>query len=135
MFNGRYGEQVRFLLAGGINATVAYALFALGLWLLTPLFSIEHSYLLIQWIAWIVSVPFGAFTLKYFAFRASGPYLPQALRSYLVYLPVQLASWGLLAFFTIVGGLHPLVAQLVAMAIATIISYLGHKFFTFSGNS
>jgi len=161
LINGTQGEKVRFLLAGGLNTLLAYGLFALGLWLLTPLFAPltqlppaecvstmrgflwiddmtpylvwigEHSYLLIQWIMWALSVPFGAFTLKYFAFRAEGAYLPQALRAYVVYLPAQLIASGLLAFFTLALGLHPLLGQLFALTIAIIVSYLGHKYFTF----
>ena len=161
LINGAHGEKVRFLLAGGLNTAVGYGLFALGLWLLTPAFAPlvqlppaecgstmrhflwiddvtpqlvwvgENSHLLIQWIMWAISVPFGALTLKYFAFRAEGAYLPQALKAYVVYLPAQLVTSGLLAFFTLVVGLHPLLGQLFAIVIAVIISYLGHKYFTF----
>jgi putative flippase GtrA len=161
LIKGRQGEKIRFLLAGGLNTLIAYALFALGLWLLTPLFAPltqlvpgecgstsfgfgpifdlkptliwigEHSYLIIQWIMWAVSVPFGVLTLKHFAFRAEGPYLSQALKAYLVYLPAQLVSSGVLAFFTLIVGLHPLLGQACALVIAALISYLGHKYFTF----
>ena len=161
LISGTQGEKVRFLLAGGLNTVLAYGLFALGLWLLTPVFAPlaylppaecestmrhflwiddvtayllwigEHSHLLIQWIMWVLSVPFGAFTLKRFAFRAEGAYLPQALKAYVVYLPAQLITSGLLTFFTLVLGLHPLLGQLFALTIAIIVSYLGHKYFTF----
>ena len=161
LINGTHGEKVRFLLAGGLNTVVGYGLFALGLWLLTPVFAPlahlspaecgstmrdflwvddmtphlvwvgEHSHLFIQWIMWVLSVPFGALTLKYFAFRAEGAYLPQALKAYVVYLPAQLVTSGLLAFFTLIVGLHPLLGQLFAIVIAVIVSYLGHKYFTF----
>jgi len=132
LFNGKHGEKLRFLVAGGFNTAVGYGLFALGLWLLTPVFAgIENSYLLIQWIMWVISVPLGAFTLKYFAFRAEGSYWRQALRAYLVYLPAQLVTFALLALFSTVMGLHPLLGQLFALSIAVIISYLGHKYFTF----
>jgi putative flippase GtrA len=153
LFYGRFGEQFRFLAAGGVNTVVGYGLFALGYWLLNPLFAPlagagsasmgsashsglsvwigQHSYAVIQWITWVCSVPFGAFTLKYFAFQSPGPYLPQAARSYLVYLPAQLVSNLLLILFVSRFHLHPLVAQLLTICIATVISYLGHKFFTF----
>jgi len=167
LINGSHGEKIRFLLAGGLNTLAGYTLFALGLWLLTPLFeglypsnywlldssywqcgsttpdrvevaaltfrvwASEHSYLLIQWITWAISVPFGAFTLKYFAFRAEGSYLRQALRAYLVYLPTQIIASLLLTLFSLILGLHPLIGQLFAIVIVTIISYLGHKYFTF----
>ena len=161
LINGTHGEKVRFLLAGGLNTAVGYGMFALGLWLLTPLFAPlaqlppaecgstmrdflwvddmtpylvwigENSHLFIQWIVWILVVPFGAFTLKFFTFRAEGAYLPQALKAYVVYLPTQLVSSGLLAFFTLIAGLHPLLGQLFVVVIAAVVSYLGHKYFTF----
>jgi len=167
LINGPHGEKIRFLLAGGLNTVVGYTLFALGLWVLTPVFELlypsnywlldfnywqcgsttpdtieiwcltflvwasEHSYLIIQWITWAISVPFGAFTLKYFAFRAEGSYLRQALRSYLVYLPTQIVASLFLTLFSLVLGLHPLLGQLFTIFIVTIISYLGHKYFTF----
>jgi len=167
LLNGAHGEKFRFLLAGGVNTIAAYLLFALGLWLLTPVFAPltlidssywqygsttpfpfdelpfligavpalkwigENSYLVIQWIMWVIGVPLAAANLKYFAFRAEGPYLPQALRAYLVYLPMQVVTFLFLAFFTLVLGMHPLLGQLFALGIATIMSYFGHKYFTF----
>jgi putative flippase GtrA len=129
------GDKFRFLLAGGINTLFAYALFALGLWILTPAFSFlamsECSYLLIQWFMWALSVPFSVLTLKYFAFRAKGSYLRQTIRSYAIYLPLQLFASLSLASFSFVLGLHPLIGQLITVFIVALISYLGHKYFTF----
>ncbi|MCL2491380.1 MAG: hypothetical protein FWE87_01330 [Coriobacteriia bacterium] len=144
-------EPLRFLLAGGINTLWGYLLFALGLFALTvPLSSAEgwvgeHYYLIIQWLMWALSVPFGAFTLKYYAFQSEGAYLPQALRSYGVYLPAQLlSSFLLVLFLRILRTLAPrlagvfesidltvLIAQLCTVLFATIVSYFGHKYYTF----
>ena len=144
-------EPIRFLLAGGLNTLVGYLLFALGLVALTlPLRSVtgwvgEHYYVIIQWIMWAISVPFGAFTLKYYAFQSEGAYLPQALRSYGVYLPAQLLSSVLLIVFmrllrdffpALSHTIYPidvtvLIAQLGTIVFATVVSYLGHKYFTF----
>ena len=144
-------EPIRFLLAGGVNTVFGYLLFAVGLFLFTaPLEALTPSYyyLIIQWVMWVFSVPFGAFTLKYYAFQSEGPYLPQAAKSYVVYLPAQLLTTVLLFTFThlltgIFGTVAPLViagrpidpmillAQLCSILFATIVSYFGHKFFTF----
>ena len=161
--NGVHGEKLRYLIAGGFNTVAAYLLFALGLWLLTPLFGslvqlvpdpdtplhisavwlipdpnypvhnwiAANSHLIIQWIMWFLSVPIGAATLKYFAFRAPGPYLPQAVRSYGIYLPMQIVASLLLAFFTLVMSMHPLLGQALTIFVTTIMSYFGHKYFTF----
>ncbi|MCL2437630.1 MAG: GtrA family protein [Coriobacteriia bacterium] len=132
VLNGTHSEKLRFLIAGGVNTVVAYGLFALGLWLLTPLFGLwDSSPLIIQWITWVVGVPLATLNLKFFAFRAEGSFVPQILRSYLVYLPAQLAASALLALFTLVLGFHPLLGQLITLCIVTVFSYLGHKYFTF----
>jgi len=98
---------------------------------------------------WAVSVPFGAFTFKYYAFQSKGPYLPQALKSYAVYLPAQLLATALLFAFVrlftswlgetilpiTIGerAISPivLIAQFCTIFFTTIVSYLGHKYFTF----
>jgi len=101
----------------------------------------------------VLSVPFGAWTLKYYAFQSGGPYLPQALRSYVIYLPAQLLSSALLLLFARLFtswsalSLSPLavgertvdpiilIAQLCTIFFATIVSYIGHKYFTFRPQS
>ena len=98
---------------------------------------------------WVITVPFGAFTFKYYAFQSEGRYLPQAIKAYAVYLPAQLLSSVLLVTFvrlftlrlgesvgliTIAGRtINPLVliSQLCTILFATVVSYLGHKYFTF----
>ncbi|MCL2024713.1 MAG: hypothetical protein FWG78_02915 [Coriobacteriia bacterium] len=153
-------EPLRFLLAGAVNTAFGYLLFAFGLFLLTtPLEALapyggirtviaDNYFLVVQWIMWFFSVPFGAFTLKYYAFQSAGPYLPQAVRSYAVYLPAQLLASVLLFAFThlfanFLGSLAPLIiagraidptvllAQFCTIFFTTIVSYLGHKSFTF----
>jgi putative flippase GtrA len=155
-------EPIRFLLAGIMNTFVGYLLFAVGLLFLTaPLQSlgssdsrllsliVDNYYLVIQWAMWVISVPFGAFTLKYYAFQSKGSYLRQALRSYMVYFPLQLLASVFLAVFarvltasfgtaiaTVSVGTHELdplilIAQLCTLVFTTILSYLGHKHFTF----
>jgi putative flippase GtrA len=147
-------EPIRFLVAGIANTVFGYLLFAFGLLLLSgPLQSLggfvaNNYYVYIQWFMWALSVPFGAFTLKYFVFRSKGPYLRQALRSYGVYLPAQLLATVLLIVFTswfarLLEGVSTitvagrtvdpivLIAQFATVLFTMIVSYLGHKHFTF----
>jgi len=144
-------EPVRFLLAGGVNTLFGYLMFTLGFFALSlPLQAVgglitQHYYLIIQWAMWVLSVPFGAFTFKYYAFQSQGAYLPQALRSYSVYLPAQLLASILLVVFlrlihatwpTLAAQRYPfdvtvLVAQACTLVFSTTVSYLGHKYWTF----
>lgn len=136
-------EPVRYLIAGVVNTIFGYSMFALGLFLFTtPLqscvsfggagrFVADYYYSIIQWIMWVLSVPFGAATFKYYAFRSPGAYIPQALKSYSVYLPAQiLSSVGLILFVKYLH-VHPLVGQAGTLVFATVVSYFGHKYITF----
>jgi putative flippase GtrA len=98
----------------------------------------HERYVLLFWASWVVAVVQSTFTLKYFAFRSKGRLLPQLGRAYLVYLPAQAIStvilWAGVQFLTSAGltqNLAARVSQLLAVAITTVFSYIGHKYFTF----
>jgi len=132
-----HGEKLRYLIVGIWNTVFSYAMF----WLAIKLFSvpIEVSFglgpksvaLLLQWAAWVLAVVQSTVTMKYFAFRSKGHLGRQILRAYFIYLPAQglssLILWAGMQFL----GLPALVAQLAAVFVTTIISYFGHKYFTF----
>ena len=140
----KYQEPLRFLVIGVVNTIFGYSLFTAGLFGLTgiiqPLAQSSNAvlrligdnyYILIQWITWVLSVPFGAYTMKYYVFKSPGAYLPQLIKAYGVYLPAQLLSSVLLILFVRVVGLGPLLGQFCTIFFATIVSYIGHKYFTF----
>jgi len=140
----RFEEPIRFLVIGGINTLVGYGLFAFMLWLLTPLISPwaqssfrvialagSHSYAVIQWVNWATCVPFSTFMMRRFVFKKGGSYLKQVGRAYGVYLPAQLVASVVLILCVRIFGFAPLVGQAISIVFSTIISYLGHKFFTF----
>ena len=137
-------------MVGGANTLASYALFAALLFLLEPVlallsgimgasdvltvvtrYAVAHYYVVAQWAAWVLAVPISTFTMKHFVFRRPGAFFPQLCRSYLVYLPTQLAATGLIILFVTVLGLHPLIGQAATIAITTVVSYIGHKHFTF----
>lgn len=139
-----HGEKFRFLVVGAWNTVFSYTLFAVLLFALRPLLAghsdspqpivawiSSHYYLVVQWITWIISVPQSTLALKWFAFRSKGHWLGEIGRSFFVYLPMQGISTALLWFFSGVLGLSPLLGQLFTVGINSILSYLGHKNFTF----
>lgn len=139
-----HGEKLRFLVVGGWNTLVGYALFAIALWAFEPLLAPlaasdqrvvawigEHYYLLVQWLVWVVAVVHSTLMLKWFAFRSKGHWLSEIGRAYLVYLPMQGVSSFLLWLFSGVLGIPPLLGQLLTVGISAVLSYLGHKNFTF----
>ncbi|NLE74738.1 MAG: GtrA family protein [Actinobacteria bacterium] len=90
-----------------------------------------HYYLVIQWFVWVISIPPNTLLMRHFAFRAQGDWRHQVARSYLVYLPAQLLNAGLLVLMVRGFGLTPILGQLSAAVIVTVMTYLGHKYFTF----
>jgi putative flippase GtrA len=143
-FYDAHGEKVRFLVVGVGNTILSYALFLVLLAMLGPavkgladsssalLARIGGAYyLVVQWVGWAFMVPVSTTTMKYFAFRSPGKLLPQMARSFLVYLPAQGLSSLILWVTVHVAGLQPQIGQLITIAIVTVFTFLGHKYFTF----
>jgi len=139
-----HGEKFRFLVVGMWNTLFSYVLFAGMLWLLRPVLQPlssseytlvawvgEHYYLVVQWLSWIIAVPQSTLALKYLAFRSKGHWLSEIGRSFFVYLPLQAFSSVMLWLFSGVLGIPPLLGQLFTIGISAVLSYLGHKNFTF----
>jgi putative flippase GtrA len=139
-----HGEKVRFLAVGMWNTLFGYLLFAAVLYALKP--ALEplgisdrpmaswlgaHYYLIAQWAAWTFSVPQSTLALKYLVFRSKGHWFTEVARSYLVYAPLQLLSFGLLWLFSGLLDLHPLLGQFLVSVIVAVLSYVGHKKITF----
>ena len=137
-----HGEKLRYLVVGVWNTALSYAVFLLALRYLGP--SLEalsgpgiagwvshYYYLVLQWAVWVLMVVNSTVTMKYLAFRSKGRLLQQIGRAYLVYLPAQGISSVILWVTVKLIGLAPAVGQLVTIVIATVFSYLGHKYFTF----
>ncbi len=132
-----HGEKLRFLVVGVCNTALSYAAFGVALFALqapiakafgvTP----RTSALIIQWAVWAVMVMVSTTTMKYFAFRSPGHLGTQIVRGYFVYLPQQgvasLILWACMRWL----GLTALAGQAAAIFVTTILSYLGHKYFTF----
>lgn len=140
--NERHGEKLRYLVVGAWNTAFGYAAFLLALRFLGPPlqalsgsafaeWASRYYYIIVQWTVWVVTVVSATAAMKYFAFRSKGRLLHQVGRAYLVYLPAQGLSSGILWLTVRVMGLTPAVGQLVTIAFATVFSYLGHKYFTF----
>lgn len=139
-----HGRKLRFLVVGVWNTAFSYGVFVVLLYALGPVLrplaasdSVAvrqlgtHWYLAAQWASWVVAVPQSTLALKHLVFRSAEPALPEIGRAYFVYLPMQAVSTVLLWFFVTMLGLHPLPGQLLTIGISAVMSYLGHKHFTF----
>lgn len=139
-----HGEKPRYLIVGGLNTLISYGLFvallaSLGTWLQTfsgsssGLVSVVgvHYYLVVQWVAWVLSVPVSTLMMKRFVFRSKGHRVRQIGRAYLIYLPAQGLATVLLWLTVQVIHLSPQLGVIVTVAITTVLTYVGHKYFTF----
>lgn len=139
-----HGEKLRFLIVGVWNTAFSYAAFAALLYLLEPALKPmaasdvalvryigEHWYIVAQWASWVIAVPQSTIALKYLVFHSKGRLLPEIGRAFFVYLPMQALSSVSLWFLVSIVGLHPLAGQLVTIGVTAVLSYLGHKHFTF----
>ena len=140
----RQSEPLRFLVVGGWNTAFSYALFAVMLWAIGPVLAPwatsddafaawigEHYYLAVQWLSWLIAVWHSTWTFKVLVFHSKGHFVSEVARSYFVYLPLQGFNSLLLWLLVSKADLHPLVGQLVTVGVAAVLSYMGHKYFTF----
>ena len=127
LFYARHGEKVRFLVVGGWNTAFNYGM----LLVLDALLRNQLHYAVIFTLNWIVGITQNLFTLKLFVFRTKGHWLREYLRSYVVYAGAYLASLFITAVTMEVW--HPMLglAALPSIVVVTLISWFGHKHFTY----
>ena len=122
-------DKVRFVLVGGFNATVQYALDVLIL-----LIWGESIYQTALVASWILSTFSSFATQKVFVFCTKGN-LSVWIREYIKCLGVWVVSYGinagLLGLFVQICGINAYAAQILAIACTTVSSYLLFKYFAF----
>jgi putative flippase GtrA len=116
-------EEVRFLIVGVINTVVGYGLFAV--------FLLFFGYLVSLYLSYAVAVSLAFVLHRRFTFRVRGNVLIDFVRFVGVYVVSLAVNSVVLPVLVELVGMHPLVAQGVALVITTLISYFGHKWFSF----
>jgi putative flippase GtrA len=120
-------ERFRFLAVGAYNTLFGYVAFVL---LYTWLHERMH-YLVIAVIAHVIAVINAFFAHRILVFRARGNLLPDFVRFNVTTLGSTAIGLAGLALLVDLGGIHPLLAQGMVMAVTVIITYVAHKRFTF----
>jgi putative flippase GtrA len=116
-------EEVRFLIVGVVNTIVGYGLFAV--------FLLFFPYLVSLYLSYAVAVSLAFVLHRRFTFRVRGNVLVDFVRFVGVYVVSLAVNTVVLPVLVELVGLHPLLAQGVALVITTLISYVGHKWFSF----
>lgn len=122
-------ERVRFLIVGGFNTVVGYAIFVV-----VQLSIGKHtSYLLSLYVATIIGSIIAFLGHRRFTFQISGRHnviidFFRFASVNVVALVVNTIALPLLVEF---GRLNPIAAQALIVIVTTLISYVGHKYFSF----
>lgn len=120
-------EVVRYLLVGGWNTLFGIGLFAVMFWCLQDWL----HYQVIVVTAWALSVVNAYACYKIFVFRTRGNIWRELSRCYVVYTAALAAQMTGMWILVDGCGLHPIVANALVTFIVVVISYLGHKLFSF----
>lgn len=120
-------ERVRFAVVGGVNTVVGYGFFSLFQYLLGA-----HIWYVVSLLLAHLCASFLAFLLyRLFVFRVRGNVIIDFLRFQLVYLVPLTANVLALPALVEWAGLNVYLAQAVIVVVSTVISFVGHKFFSF----
>lgn len=122
----RFPEKVRYVLVGGYNTVISYALYALFQYLW------GHPQLAL-FLSFLVSSVNSYWTQKIYVFATHGNYFNEYIRCLFSWGISYLLNTGLLAFFLWLG-LNPYLAQFIALALVTVNSYLMLKYIAFQNH-
>ena len=120
-------QPLRFLVVGGWNTGSSYLVFAVLYYLFSP----YVHYLVVLAAATVVNVTNAFLCYKFFVFRTRGNFLREYLRFYTVYAVPIGAGLVLLTFAIEVLKMNAYLAQALITLGMTIVSYFGHKHFSF----
>ena len=121
-------ERFRFLAVGAYNTLFGDAAFAV---LYTWLHEAMH-YLAIAVIGQVIAVISAFFAHRILVFRARGNLLADFVRFNITTLGAAFIGLAGLAVLVDLGGVHPLLAQGIVLAVTVVITYVAHKLYTFA---
>ena len=121
-------QELRYLLVGGVNTMLGYAIGVACFKLLEPLLTTFA----IAIIANIIAITLSFSNLKLFVFRTHGHWLSEGLRSLITYSGMALLS--VVAVTVLVDRLHYNIwlAQGITLCLTSVVGYFAHKRFTFA---
>lgn len=130
----RHEEKLRFLVVGFWNTVFNLAV----LWVLERLIPHDSASILqkqaILVANWPIAVTHNFFTFKLLVFRTRGNWLREYMRIYVTYAGTFVVQSVLIQSISAYFGLSLFWASVPTIFVTTILSYLGHKHFTFRGH-
>ncbi|CAK0762309.1 putative flippase GtrA [Gammaproteobacteria bacterium] len=134
------GQVIRYLIVGGWNTLFGYGMYALLIYLLTPIIASDYLAAMVATILGTgISVTVAFIGHKLLVFRTKGNFLKEYLRSFVVYGGTLLMSLILLPLlmavlkqFVTSHQLVPYLAGAMLMAGSVVVNFFGHKHYTFA---
>jgi len=124
-------KRVAFLLVGGVNTVVGYLCFVA--FLLTV--GQRWGYLVAVACTHVVSVLFAFVLYRFVVFRVRGHVLADLWRFETVYLSALAVNFVLLPLLVEIAHLQVLLAQALIVLVTSLVSWVGHKNFSFRRRS
>lgn len=122
-------QRVRFLMVGATNTIIGYGLFAvLTVWVL---WNVPFGYLASLVISYACSISLAFFLYRRFVFVVTGRVAGDFIRFVSVYAVSIGINAAALPLLVEVIGVPALLAQAAILVVTTLVSFFGHKFFTF----
>lgn len=118
-------QQIRFLFVGGLNTMVGYGTYALFLWL-------GLNYFYSNSISYVIGIIHSYFWNKKFTFKSNDKSILEIVKFVSVYIVNYLVGIAFLSLFIKIFGINEYVAGVLNLVVTTLISYFGHKYFSFS---
>jgi len=130
------GQFGRYLLVGAGNTLFSYGAFAALTAILTPF--IPYAYVVASVLGNLISITFSYLTYKFFIFKTKGNYLREWMKCVAVYSGTALLGVALLPVlvflirrFTSFERAAPYIAGAIIAGFSVLVSFTGHKNFTF----
>jgi putative flippase GtrA len=126
-FYFRRREQILYLVVGGWNTVFGYGVWAVLQYLLGS----HVHYLVVIVLSWPLAVLNAYLGYRFVVFQSEGPLLRELPRFSLVYLATLIANLALLPLALNALPFSIYVIQALFTAVVVVVSYLGHKYYSF----
>ena len=118
-------QRIRFLIVGGINTCLGYSMYAF------LVYSTNGRYLLANVLTTLVCTSISYILYKYFTFKKHEKSIPEVFRFIGVYLVSFIMSNIVLLLLIECMAYSPYLAGAINLVNTTLISWFGHKYFSF----
>lgn len=119
-------RPIRFMVTGGYNTAAAYAIFALTLFLMG-----EERYQTALFVSYILSSFNSYLAQKFLVFRTEGGYVKEYFKAMSVWLAGYFINALLLYLLRGCLSLNVYLAQLISLALVTVMTYFLFKHYSF----